>query len=176
MKYEVYGKTLAEAVNKSLTNCSLKADAGEQNTCRQLTRWIDQLSSDAGDLANQIDRLSNRLDNLRQSRRDNIPNATIGTVTAAAGALSSAARTARTVQQILRGGSVGLGNVLSIVPFVGGAILTARSIIAAYQDLQEIREAVRDLDRLEHVADALEGTAREIRQEWYTNQCERYFI
>lgn len=175
MNYEFRGKSLSEAIRKSVSCGSIKANAGEQNACRQLTRWIDQLKSEAGDLANQIDRISDRLNNLHESRRDNIRDAAIGAATAAAGALGSAARAARTVQRALRGGGVGLNDVLSAVPFVGGAILTARSALAAYRDTHEIREVIRDLDRLENIAKALAGTLRELQQEWRSNRCERFF-
>lgn len=179
MQYEFRGRTLEQAVRRSLSGNAnkklrTKDDAGEQYTCQQLARWIDQLASEAGDLENEINDLQRYLDTLENSYSDNLTNAAIGAATAAAGALGSAARAASTVRRLLRGGGLRLGDVVSAIPYVRGAIVTARSALAAARDFREIREVLDQLDQLESLYDAIEGTANELDSEWDQNRCELY--
>jgi hypothetical protein len=180
MRYEFRGRTLQQAVRNSLhenTGVALrrKDDAGERNSCRQLARWLDQLESEAGDLENEIRDVERHLDGLRQSRMDNALAGAIGAASAAAGPLASALRGARIVRRLLSGGGTNLADVVSAVPVIGGAILAARSALAVARDTREIREAMNALDRLERIANAMEGTARELNNEWRQNRCDIHF-
>ena len=177
MRYEFRGRTPQQAVRKSLhENAKValrrKDDAGERNSCRQLARWIDQLDSEARDLENSIDDIDRLIGNLRDSRTDNAIDGAIGAATAAAGPLASALKGARIVRRLLRGGGANLADVVSAVPVIGGAILAARSALAVARDTREIREAMRELDRIARIANAIEVTSRELRNEWHQNRCD----
>jgi len=180
MQYEFRGRTLQQAVSKALTtnqkhNLCNKEDAGEQFSCRQLARWIDQLNSDVGDLGIKAEFLQARLERLRSSRRDNLTTAAITAATAAAGAIGSAVRAARTARRLLRGGGLRLNDVLSVIPYIGSAIVAARSALGAVQDSREIREALNQVNQLERMKDAIEGTVRELLRKWDQNRCDRFY-
>lgn len=176
MQYEFRGKNLQDALSKATTqrnNC--KADAGERHTCQKLARWIDQLAGEVDVLKNEISDLERHLANLEQSRSDSITDAAIGAATIAAGALGSAARTARTIHRVLKGGRVHWNDVLSAIPYVGGAILTARSALAVARDSREISAAINRLNGIERMLQAIQGTARDLQRTWQENGCDRYF-
>ena len=175
MKYEFRGKTLSEVVAKSTGRCAMKADAGQQGNCQQLSRWIDQLDREIGDMENEIERLSDNLSRLRSSRRDSIEEAIIGAAVAVAGPLASASRALRTARNALRRGGVGLGDVVSALPYVGGLFITVRNGLQAYSDTREINAALRELDQIERVLNVAHGTARELQVGWRQNRCDRFF-
>ncbi len=79
------------------------------------------------------------------------------------------------MRRLLSGGGTNLADVVSAVPVIGGAILAARSALSVARDTREIREAMNDLDRLERMANAIEGTARDLNTEWRQNRCDSLF-
>ena len=176
MKYEFRGKTLNDVVRKA-TSASLcyKDDAGEQNSCRQLARWIDRLESEADDMKRDIDFLKARTKDLTQSRNENLANTAISAAIAASGALASAARSAVILRRILNGGSLRWDDAFAAVSIIGAGIQAARSSLAALRDHREAREILRDLDRLKQVQSAMEGTLRELNAEWAENRCDRFY-
>ncbi|MGH1356028.1 MAG: hypothetical protein ACRBBS_13220 [Thalassovita sp.] len=158
MQYEFRSRTLQKPVRNSLqgnarVSLRRKDDTGGRDNCRQLASWIDQLVSETCDIENSTDDIDRLIGNLRQSRRDGAISGAIGTASAAAGPLASELRVARLVRRLPSGGGTNLADVVSAVPVIGGAIL----------------------DGLERIANAIEGTARELNNQLRQNRCEIHF-
>ncbi len=89
-----------------------------------------------------------------------------------AGPLASALRGVRLVRRLPRVGGPILADVVSAVLVNGGALLAARSALAVARDSRDIRGAMNELDRLERIAKAVDGTIRELNNEWRQNRCD----
>ncbi len=180
MQYEFRGKTLQQAVRNSLyenakVSLRRKDDAGERNTCRQLDKWIDDLKDDIDSVEKDIENIDKDLGRLKRSRNISAIAAAASAASAAAGPLASALRGAITVRKLLRGGGANLADVVSVIPVIGSAITAASGALAVAYYNRDIREAMRELDRISGILDATQGTLRELQNEWRQNRCDLHF-
>jgi hypothetical protein len=167
---EFTAPTLSGAVKKATTAYLSRQGLEHKGICSDLALELADFKRAAADVLDDIEDLEQDVERLRNEARRAALEAVVSAAIAASGGLGTAARALRILRR-LRKPDLSRTDWLSLVPLVGGGILSAVKALEAINKHREAERLARRAEVLQRNADRLGDSILRIAAQYRRSGC-----
>ncbi|WP_425407708.1 hypothetical protein [Hyphococcus sp.] len=167
---EFRGADLAEAVRNATAAYRKPTITEAKSYCRNLFNEFDRKKTRFDHMHDRIVDMQREINRLEDQARNARNTAALSALIAAAGALGSAARGLDKLRK-LRLGKFTKGDLLDLVPFVGGALSAGANALGARSAFREARRLEQEIERVKSQHERLGDELISLAESYENSNC-----